>query len=157
MIAIMSWAMLVSIGSEVAVSDVRRLFPTLMVVSPVRSVRGKVVSKLLSAYKLASFGVPESVRTDRQVWWNQGSSGYCIGKTKYFIVNKRVKSQLICTLWSCRRKSAARWGSGGVELVGLGILLQRPLENIDIWSRFEAGWPWWGGRTSARKSAWGNL
>ena len=56
--------MLVSIGSEVAVSDVRRLFPTLMVVSPVRSVRGKVVSKLLSAYKLASFGVPESVREE---------------------------------------------------------------------------------------------
>ena len=54
-------AILFSKGSEAAVSDVKRLNPTLISVNPVRSVSGNVVSKLLSAYKLASLGIPVSV------------------------------------------------------------------------------------------------
>ena len=54
-------AMLVSNGNDAAVSDVRRLNPTLIAVNPVSSVRGKVVNKLLSAYKLASRATPVSV------------------------------------------------------------------------------------------------
>jgi hypothetical protein len=53
--------MLASDGKDAAVSDVRRLNPTLIAVNPVSSVRGNVVNKLLSAYKLASFATPVSV------------------------------------------------------------------------------------------------
>ena len=60
-IALPTTAMLASDGKDAAVSDVRRLNPTLIAVNPVSSVRGNVVNKLLSAYKLASFATPVSV------------------------------------------------------------------------------------------------
>ena len=60
-IALPTTAMLASDGKDAAVSDVRRLNPTLIAVNPVSSVRGNVVNKLLSAYKLASLATPVSV------------------------------------------------------------------------------------------------
>ena len=72
-IALLTTAILLSNGSEVAVSDVRRLYPTLIDVNPVSSVRGNVVNKLLSAYKLASFATPVSV-SDEILLFSMNSS-----------------------------------------------------------------------------------